>query len=144
LTTSGENKALVPLGLVVEFSLMELVRRQDHHLLVRIRKRNGMEKMKMFLDEPGTEKTWNAAVEYRCLAETGDEDSQLCQRDSAATDGLFHCQDGIDLGMFHITLDHIRGRIPCIDVHGDNTVAIINDTQMAMMILIQTTFMNLA
>jgi hypothetical protein len=142
LTTSGENKALVPLGLVVEFSLMELVRRQDHHLLVRIRKRNGMEIMKMFLDEPGTEKTWDAAIEDGCLAETGDEDPQLCGWDSA--DGLFHCQDGIDLGMFHITLDDIGRRVPGIDVHGDNLVAVVDDTQMTVMVLVQTTFMDLA
>ena len=98
----------------------------------------------MFLNETSTKKTWIATIEDGCLTETCDENPQLCQGNSSAVGGLFHGQNGIDLGMFHITLDHIRGRIPCIDVHGDNTVAIINDTQMAMMILIQTTFMNLA
>lgn len=121
---------------------MELIRRQNNHLLVGIGKGNGMEIMEMFLDEPGTEKTWDAAIEDGGFAETGDEDAQLRQRDSG--DGLFHCQDGIDLGMFHITLDHIGRRVPGIDVHGHNLVAVVDDTEMTVVVLVKTTFMDLA
>lgn len=128
---------------MVEFSLVELVRRQHHHLLVRIRKRNGMEIMEMFLDEPGTEKAWDAAIEDRGLAETGDENPQLCEWGIAA-DGLFHCQDGIDLGVFHITLDHVGRRETGVDVHGHNLVAVVDDTQMTVVVLVQATFMDLA
>lgn len=97
----------------------------------------------MFLNETSTKKTWNATIEDGCLTETCDENPQLYEGNCSAV-GPFHGQNGIYLCMFHITLDHIRRRIPCINVHGDNTIAIINDTQMAMMVLIQTTFMNLA
>ena len=87
-----------------------------------------MKIMDVFLDEPGTEKTWIAIVQDRCLAETRDEDAILCEWDSSTAGYLFHRQDGIDLGMLHITLDHIRGRVPGVDVHRNNILSVIDDT----------------
>lgn len=97
----------------------------------------------MFLDESGTKKTWIAIVQDRCFAETRDENAILCQGDGT-TGGLFHGQNGIDLGMFHITFYHIWRRVAGIDVHGNNILSIIYDTQMTMMVLVHATFMDLA
>lgn len=97
----------------------------------------------MFFDEPGTEKTWIAVVQDRCFAETCDEDAILSDWYSTAA-SFFHRQDGIDFGMFHIAFDPIRGRIPRIDVHRNNILTVINDTEMTMVVLVQTTFMDFA
>lgn len=97
----------------------------------------------MFLDEPGTEKTWIAVVQDRCLAETRDEDAILCQWDSTAC-SFFHCQDGIDFSMFHMTFNHIGRRIPGIDVHRNNILTVIDDTEMTMMVLVHATLMDFA
>lgn len=102
-----------------------------------------MEILDMFLDEPGTKKTRIAAIEDRSLAETRNENTILwcCRIGSSA---LFHGEDGIDFRMFHITLDHIGGRVPGVDVHGDNILPIIDDTQVAMMVLVECAFMDFA
>lgn len=104
--------------------------------------------MEVFLDESGTEITWDAAIQDRCLAETRDEHPQLCGGCGAVAiavvHGFFYCQHRIDFRMFHITFDDPRRRIPGVDVHGDNRATVINDTQMTMMVLVQTTFMDLA
>lgn len=68
-----ENKILVPLGLVMEFSVFEFFRRHDNHLFILIRETNGMKILNVLLNEPSTKKAWCAVIEHGCLAETGNE-----------------------------------------------------------------------
>lgn len=46
--------------------------------------------------------------------------------------------------MFHITFYHVWRRVAGIDVHGNNILSVIDDTQMTMMVLVHATFVDLA
>jgi hypothetical protein len=46
--------------------------------------------------------------------------------------------------MFHETLDKIVGRITGINVHGNNVLTVINNTQMTLMVLVKGTLVDFA
>jgi len=58
---------------VVELLIHEFVRRHDNHLLIGIRKGNGMKIVDILFDESGTKETGITVIQYGCLAETGNE-----------------------------------------------------------------------
>lgn len=89
--------------------------------------------MDVFAEGARTEKTGGAMIQDRSLAETDGKDPILRERRDA---GLFHSLDGINLSVG-------GGWVTGVDVHGDDLLTVVDDTQVEVVVLVDSAFIHL-